>query len=282
MDRRQFLIGATTTVGAVTFLGQAAGCASAPAPIGGQGYRLVWSDEFDTLDTSVWQPEPWHAQEFDWSKVSVADSILTLTADLTPTTSQPPFATLASIGPRAAARPFHPDAKVWQEGYFEIRARATNDPWTKLALWFMSYETANCWPEPRRCWIPNSEWDMVENGIRAGYAGASAYANVQHASVVHRNTGSPCGVADTSHRYLWDAPAGGLCDWHVWSGRWTATDLTTYLDGQPLGSQPVYPDSTPQPMYMLLTAAPLSSVLGNPPKPATIETQVDYVRVWQK
>jgi hypothetical protein len=280
MDRRRFLISATTTVGAFTLLGQASGCE--PGPIAGQGYRMVWNDEFDTLDRSVWQPEPWLARDFDWSRVSVANSILTLTADPTPTPPHPTFTTLASIGPRAAARPFHPNAKVWREGYFEIRARATKNPWTKLALWFMSHETANCWPEPRNCWIPNCEWDMVENGIRAGYAGASAYADVQHVSAVHRNTSGPCGTPDTSHLYVWDAPAGGLCDWHVWGGKWTATDLTTYLDGERLGSQPVYPDSTPQPMYMLLTAAPLGSVVGNPPKPAIIETQVDYVRVWQK
>jgi hypothetical protein len=279
MDRRRFLLGATSTVGAFTLLGPASGCAPAP-PVAAPGYRLVWNDEFDVLDTSVWQPEPWHAQDFDWSKVSVANSILTLTADLTQTPAV--FTTLASIGPRAAARPFHPSAKVWQEGYFEIRVRATKSPWTKLAIWFMSHETANCWPEPRNCWIPNSEWDMVENGVRAGHAGASAYADVQHASFVHRNTSDECGAADSYHRYLWDAPSGGLCDWHVWSGRWTATELTTYLDGQQLGSQPVYPDSTPQPMYMLLTAAPLGSVLGNPPKPAIIQTQVDYVRVWQR
>ena len=38
---------------------------------------------------------------FDWSKVSVADSILALTADLTPTPPYRAFTTLASIGPFA-------------------------------------------------------------------------------------------------------------------------------------------------------------------------------------
>jgi hypothetical protein len=279
MDRRRFLVGATTTVGALTLL---QGAACEPPPIAGQGYRLVWQDDFERLDLSVWQPEPWYADGFDWSRVSVANSVLTLTADPTPTAPATRFTTLASIGPRAASRPFHPQAKVWQEGYFEIRARATKSPWTKLALWFMSHETANCWPEDRSCWIPNAEWDMVENGIRAGYAGSSAYADVQHVSALHRNTSAPCGAADTSSKYVWDRPAGGLCDWHVWGGRWTSTELTTYLDGQRLGSQPTYPDSTPQPMYLLLTAAPVTAVKDNPPMPAILQTQVDYVRVWRK
>jgi hypothetical protein len=275
MDRRSFLVGATTAVGGFTLLGQAAGCE--PAPIAGEGYRLVWQDEFDTLDTTVWQPEPWYASTFDWSGVSVADSIITLRADLAAPRA---FTTLASIGPRAAARPFHPQAKVWQEGYFEVRMRCTDDPWTKLAFWFMSHESSNCWPEPRNCSILNGEWDMVENGIRS-WAGPSGYANVNHVSVVHRNTSHPCGIQDEGRHYTVN-PGSNLCDWHVWGGKWTATELTTYLDGERVGSQPVY-DSTAQPMYMLLTAAPTNSQPpSNPPRPAFIETQIDWVRVWQQ
>lgn len=280
MDRRSFLMGATAAVGGFTLLGQTTGCA--PGPIAEQGYQLVFADDFDTLDTSVWQPEPWYASVFDWSKVSVADSILTLRADLTPTPPYREFTTLASIGPRAASRPYHRNAKAWREGYFEIRARCTKNPWTKLALWFMSHESANCWPEARYCWIPNAEWDMVENGVRAGYAGPAAYADVNHVSVLHSNTSDTCDVPDTSTVLSQDHPGGGLCGWHVWSGKWTATELTTYLDGQPQGTHEPYP-STAQPMYMLLTAAPLGSLGTNPPpKPAVIETQIDWVRVWQR
>jgi beta-glucanase (GH16 family) len=284
MDRRQFLVGASTTVGAFTLLGQAPGCE--PGPIAGEGYTLVWSDEFDTLDTAVWQPEPWYASVFDWSKVSVVNSVLTLTADLTPSPPHREFTTLASVGPRAAARPFHPQAKAWQEGYFEIRARCTNDPWAKLALWFMSHESANCWPDQRDCTILNAEWDMVENGVRTTFAGPSAYADVNNVSVLHRNTSNPCGIQDTSRVFSKDFPGGGLSDWHVWSGKWTAAELTTYLDGQVLGTQATYPDSTGQPMYMLLTAAACMRVdsppPGHPPPPETLETQIDWVRVWQK
>jgi hypothetical protein len=280
MDRRSFLVGATTVVGGFTLLGQAAGCE--PGPIAGEGYRLVFEDDFATLDTSVWQPEPWYASVFDWSKVSVADSILTLTADLTPTPPHREFTTLASIGPRATSRPYCPNAQAWQEGYFEIRARCTKDPWTKLALWFMSHESANCWPEARNCSILNAEWDMVENGVRAGHAGPAAYADVNHVSVLHSNTSHPCGVQDAPRILGTDHPGGGLCDWHLWSGKWTATELTTYLDGQPQVTHAPF-DSTAQPMYMLLTAAPLGSIGANPPpKPEVIETQVDWVRVWQK
>lgn len=277
MDRRTFIKGATAAVGGFTLLGQSAGCE--PAPIAGQGYRLVWQDEFDTLDP-IWQPEPWYTSVFDWSKVSVADSVLTLTADLTPTPPHRAFTTLASIGPFADTYPHRPQAKAWQEGYFEIRARCTNDPWTKLALWFMSLETSNCWPDQRNCSILNAEWDMVENGIRS-WAGPSGYADVNHVSVLHRNTSGVCAIDDTSRSYSVEG-LSGLCDWHVWSGKWTADEVTTYLDGQRLDSQPTF-DTTAQPMYMLLTAAPTNSQPpANPPKPESMETQIDWVRVWQK
>jgi hypothetical protein len=280
MDRRSFLVGATTAVGGFTLLGPTSGCA--PAPIAGAGYQLVFEDDFDDLDMNVWQPEPWYQSVFDWSNVSVANSVLTLTANLAATAPRRDFTTLASIGPRAPSRPYHPLAQAWREGYFEIRARCTNDPWTKLALWFMSHESSNCWPEPRNCSIPNAEWDMVENGIRAAHAGSVAYADVNHVSVVHTNTSDTCGVPDEAIARWTDHPAGGLCDWHVWGGLWTATSFTSYLDGQPQVTQ-VTTTPIAQRMYMLLTAAPLGPLGASaPPKPDVIETQIDWVRVWQK
>jgi beta-glucanase (GH16 family) len=63
---------------------------------------------------------------------------------------------------------------------------------------------------------------------------------------------------------------------------WTATQVTWYLDGQALMSAPVY-DSLNQPMFVLLqmwvggwTSDPTAAT------PAVIETQVDWVHVWQK
>jgi hypothetical protein len=142
-------------------------------------------------------------------------------------------------------------------------------------------ETSNCWPDQRNCSILNAEWDMVENGIRS-WAGPSGYAKVNHVGALHRNTGGPCGVPDTPLRSYDVQGLSGLCDWHVWSGKWTADEVTTYLDGQRLGSQPTH-DTTAQPMYMLLTAAPTNSQPPeNPPRPESMETQIDWVRVWQK
>jgi hypothetical protein len=256
-----------------------------PAPIAGQGFELVFEDDFDTLDTSVWQPEPWNETHIDPSRINVADSIITF--EWIPNASAPwqDYTRLASVGPSSPTYPYRPDAKAWQEGYFEVRARCTNDPWAKLAIWFMSLETANRYPDifDRDCSRLNGEWDMVENGIRNSVE-TGGYANVNHVSPIHRNTSHqqlpPCGIPDIDRSYQWDG--SNLCDWHVWGGLWTGSDVSTFLDGVYLGSQTTF-DTTAQPMYMLLECKRTNSApIGGEPEPSTLETQVDWVRVWQR
>lgn len=280
MDRRTFIKGATVAVGGFTLLG-AQGCE--PGPIAGQGYRQVFDDDFETLNTNVWGPTPAHRDTIPPGAFTVADSILTVRADL----SRPRlYEELTTLGPFSSTVPHYPQATAWQEGYFEIRARCTNDPWTKLALWFFSLEAPNYANATRPCVHLNSEWDMVENGVRLAFAGPeTGRADVNSVSVLHRNTNSPCDLPDETRMAVTDFPGGGLCDWHVWSGKWTSTELTTYLDGQLLKTQAPY-DTTAQPMYLEISAAPAASLTSPPPgmpePPAFIETQVDWVRVWQK
>lgn len=251
-----------------------------PAPIRGQGYRLVFEDDFDTLNPNVWGPQPAHRTTIPPGAFTVADSILTVHADLS---RARPYEELTTLGPYRTATPHYPHATAWQEGYFEIRARCTPNPWTKLALWFLGLEPANYHKATRPCARLTSEWDMVENGIRAGWE-AGATADHNHVSVLHRNTGGGCGQPDpTPRQYAKDGT--GLCDWHTWSGHWTPSQMTTYLDGQPMGTLATY-DTTAQPMYLIISAAPLTAPTQTqpdfPPPPPYIETQVDWVRVWQR
>jgi beta-glucanase (GH16 family) len=100
---------------------------------------------------------------------------------------------------------------------------------------------------------------------------------------IHRNSSGDYGVADQQNSNNWQ-PAGVdlTSDFHTYGMLWTATQITWYLDGKPLMSAPVY-DSTNQPMFLLLqmwiggwTMDPDSTT------PTTLDTQVDYVQVWQK
>jgi hypothetical protein len=253
-----------------------------PTPIAGQGYELVFEDDFDTLNRDIWNPPPAHGTDWPSGHVVAASSILTITADQSFTR---PYEEVWSLGPRRAdypTYPNYPNAVAWQEGYFECRCRATDNPWTKLALWMFSLEDKNAFNTGQRnCSVVNAEWDMVENGARAGQLPAgSGYANTQHVSNIGRNTNGVCGVLDTFKQYVVE-PGGNLCDWHVWSGKWTATRLYTYLDGVLLGSQATF-DTTAQPMPFIFLAAPTNwAPSGGEPLPDFIVTEVDWFRVWQ-
>jgi hypothetical protein len=170
---------------------------------------------------------------------------------------------------------------AWQEGYFEVHCRITNDPWTKLALWFFSLEDKNAWNTgSRNCSILNAEWDMIENG-GSGNAAAGRFANDWHVSNIGRNTNSVCSVSDFFRTYNDDQTGQNLCDWHTWAGKWTATRLYTYLDGVLLGSAATF-DTTAQAMPFIISAATINGIpLGNPPVPDFIVTEVDWFRVWQ-
>jgi hypothetical protein len=253
-----------------------------PTPIAGQGYELVFEDDFDTLDRSIWSPPPWHGVDWPSGHVVASSSILTVTADL----SFPrPYEEVWSLGPQDPGIPRYPNALAWEEGYFEVRARVTNDPWTKLALWFNALEGANYFGGTRPCDRHLCEWDMVENGGRAGFAGPTAYADLNHVTVQHRNTGGTCGVPDVAASQTVNGT--DLCNWHVWGGRWTPTTVESYLDGVRLTTGAT-PDTFAQPMPFIISSAPLNytqamiTQWGIPAAPAFIITEVDWFRVWQQ
>ena len=252
-----------------------------PAPIAGQGFELVFYDDFEgtSLDTSVWVPHPSRGTSFPPEQVSVADSVMTVTADQA---ANPDYVEVWSLGPiRAAATyPRFPDAKAWKEGYFEVRAKVTDDPWTKLALWFLNVEDKNVYGTGVNRSTLNAEWDMVENGVHV-WEGTTGYADVNHVSVVHRNTTSATGIPDQQRMYDTDH-ASGLNDWHTWGGLWTGSDVSTFIDGVYQGTQTTY-DTFDQPMAFVVSAAHTNSIpVGPPPEPDFIVTEIDFFRVWQR
>jgi len=261
-----------------------------PAPIAGQGYELVFEDDFlgTSLNLDVWRPPPHHGTEFLPGEISVADSILTITADFDAVPNN--FVEVWSLGPQSPlgnGYPRYPNARAWQEGYFEVRCRVTNDPWTKLAMWMFSLEQENAYQLPRNCSMLNCEWDMVENGGLAGQDGPTKYADLNHMHAFHRNTSGPgvCGVPD--HSGYQEASGTGLTDWHVWGGQWSANRIATYLDGVLKTTYKPY-DSWSQPMAFIMTSAPLNytpamiTQWNIPAPPAAIVTDVDWIRVWQR
>jgi hypothetical protein len=259
-----------------------------PGPIVGEGYELVFEDDFlgSSLNTDIWVPPPHHGTAFNPGEVAVSNSILTITCE------PPAFVEVWSLGPQSPignGYPRYPQAKAWEEGYFEVRCRVTNDPWTKLAMWFFSLEQENSFGLTRDCSKLNSEWDMVENGGLAGFSGPTKYADLNHMHAFHRNTSDVCGVPDRSGS-LDTSPGSGLCNWHTWSGKWTGYKLQTYLDGvlQTTLTDSQFLTSWAQPMPFIMSCAALNYTQamidqwGIPARPAEIVTDVDFFRVWQR
>lgn len=255
-----------------------AGCV--PAPIRDQGYQLVFEDNFDTLDTTTWGTATFCCR---YLPPTVADGVLTLQ------TSSPEWrGQTATTGPRRPSpEPNFPNARAWQEGYFEARIRFTDNPWVWPAFWLFSLAKSEAWPG-EDCRFLTSEWDIMENGIPnddGAHPAATTYFTALHRNT--RNAGSDyCGQPDATRTAERDYPRAtpedpALAGWHVWAGRWTEDELCTYLDDVEIQCMEPY-DTTAQPMQIEFALGYLQNCGGCPPRPSELEMQVDWVRVWQQ
>jgi beta-glucanase (GH16 family) len=251
-----------------------AGCA--PPPVDSGGYRIVFQDHFNgTALNPIWATAPFGNS----LPATVDDGLLTITSTAA---NGHRWGYLASTGPRQDGEPSYPFAHAWQEGYFEARIRFTDSPWSWPAFWLFSLAKTEAWPD-EDCRRLIAEWDVMENGVEN--ADGTRPASSWYFSALHRNTsdGTDDGYCGTPDEYLGtsrDFTGTDLSDWHVWSGLWTAGELCTYLDGVEIQCMAPY-DSTPQPLHLTLTMQYLAQCDGCPPRPAELEMQVDWVRVWQ-
>ena len=110
--------------------------------------------------------------------------------------------------------------------------------------------------------------------------GRTGYAAVHACRSSARSASGPCGVVGTQLVLSVAKPERGLRDWHVRSVPWTAPVVTTYLDGQLIGTQPVYEDTFDQPMCFAISAArAIATLEGNRRRPAFIEAPGGWFRV---
>lgn len=259
---------------AVAVVLSAGGCHGCePSAIGHQAYELVFDEQFDTFDTSVWAThQPWYGEPPAGSVV-VENGILTLSSRAS---DGHPSVEVPSLGPRTGTSyPFYPQARTFQEGYFEVRMRYTHSPHSRPAFWMLGAERAQRFPD-LACPTLQGEWNIMENFY-------SPAADQFHAAQ-HRNTGGLCGVPHelTNFTALVDFD---LSDWHIYGGRWADGQLCASIDNVAVGCMTAY-DTLAQPMYLILSqGANCPSWVGtacNKPVPDEIVTQFDWVRVWQR
>jgi len=238
-----------------------------PAPIAGQGYAKVFGDEFDgPLDPAVWTKKLFWEDEPRARAVVVSNGTVKIS-------NKRPFIDDQSLttGPYWFGDPVK---RSWQFGYFEARMRFTDAKGSWPAFWLISkaHATAdwpNC-PEPDL----NFELDIME------YQGDEP---TRFYGTQHRNTGNVCGDDDETRAVITN-PGVLAADWHVFSVKWTADDLTWYVDDVAQGSQPLF-DSGDQQMYLALTMQACGWDSTNDCDAATpdpLVTEVDWVKVWQR
>jgi hypothetical protein len=240
-----------------------------PVAIAGQGYRQVFRDDFDgTSLGSAWTPKQFWEDDPRPGAVAVSDGTVKIR-------NAWPYYDDQSIttGPYSFGDPVE---KAWEFGYFEARMKFTDATGSWPAFWLISsaHATWTNWPT---CPEPdlNFELDIME------YQGDEP---TQFYGTEHRNTGDLCGTPDAT-RSVFTKPGKLAGTWHTFALKWTSTDLTWYVDGVQQGSpQPLF-DSGDQLMYLALTMQACgwdSSNACDSSTPAVLETEVDYVDVWQK
>lgn len=222
-----------------------------PAVIAGQGYNLAFEDDFTTLDTGIWREQVWWLPE-SAANFAVSNSILRITTNAGDSQDQ------YSLMTRNQA---------WQYGYFEARMRWSRSTANFPAFWMLSdnwIRTGNCTT------YKISEYDIFE-----GFPNLENPTTFRsHSGTIHRNTNAGCGMAD-EFRDNWTTDCGFELaeNWRTYSGLWTPTTASVYVEGVKLKEWPVY-DTTNQPMRMFFKSHRRSAT--------TVWTEVDWFRVWQQ
>jgi hypothetical protein len=245
------------------------GRATEPSPIADQGYRLIFSDEFDgPLDVGErgyrWCPRLWWRQPAERRQYGVKDSCLYLRlfrdngwSDCAVTTEWSDVS----------------GGTFFRGGYFEARINCAK-AWN--AFWLFSVSHSRGIPEntPQH-W--NSELDILETD--------SAQPN-RFVGTLHSNTASPGNTGppdqqNTNNNH--DMPTPLLGQWHRYAVLWTRRETVWFVDDAPVIRYPAFASSW-QDMFLILSLGK-GGVNGGPPPPVSaesIEMLVDWVRVWQR
>ena len=237
-----------------------------PAPIAGQGYTLRFNEQFDSLSRTIWDDHLWYQDGPPPANTQyVQDGLLHLVSRRSQGYPQIEVTT-QSAGLR------------FKQGYFEARMRWTKGPGSWPAFWLLSYAHATNpnWPQPA-CPIPDclaAELDVMEG------QGSTPF---DFYGTIHRNSASFYGVPDQQNDNNWHPQSFDLtAGFHTYAAKWTATEVSWYLDGQFTHSAPVW-ESFNQSMFLILymwTGGWTSDTTTATPD--ELKTEVDWVRVWQR
>jgi Glycosyl hydrolases family 16/Bacterial TSP3 repeat len=236
-----------------------------PSPIAGMGYHQTFRDDFDTLNRGVWDDHIWYdgRPSSTWTNFQYAQNgILHLATSRNYSCGSGCNYPINTVTTQRSG-------KTFQHGYFEARMKWTKGNGAWPAFWLYSYQHAI---DEDQCKTQAGEIDVME--------GQGSEPNVLYGTV-HSNTNG-CAPGDAQNGNNWQPVDADLTTaFHTYAALWTPTTITWYLDDKLIMSAPTYATNN-QRMFLLLsmwsggwTTDPDATT------PDVIETQVDWVSVWQ-
>ncbi|MEZ5227873.1 MAG: glycoside hydrolase family 16 protein [Acidimicrobiales bacterium] len=240
------------------------------------GWRLVWSDEFEVFDASKWSVE--HStyghgngelQCYQASNVVVNDGLLRLIATDTPT-----------VCPRNEARNYtsgmvrSSGLADWTYGRFEVRARFPSGSGLWPAAWLSPTDSVyGAWPR-------SGELDIVE---------ALGHADDRVVGSLHWM--GPKGHELANREYFLPHGTGFNDDFHTFAVVWEPDRIVWFVDDVEYHRVDAWPSTVgpapapfDQPFYLKLNLAVGGGAAGLPDDstsfPATYE--IDWIRVYQR
>jgi hypothetical protein len=256
-----------------------------PGPAGPAGYELEVEDTFDgpDLDPALWLPcylPQWSSRRASAARYRLADGRLHLLVE----EDQPPWCPefdgqvrvsslqtgvfSGPLGSPVGQHRFTPHALVREEqepaalytpryGFFEVRARVSDDPSSMAALWMIGFEDR---PE-RSAEICVFEIFGRDVGPERSAVGMGL-----------RPFGDPRIVDEFAAEPL----SIDARDFHVYAAEWTPEHVVFFVDGVPVKTVRQSPD---YPMQFLLDVYALPGPDGSPPPgPYPKELVVDFFR----
>ena len=249
------------------------------------GYELAVEDAFDVpeLDTGLWLPyylPHWSSRAASAARYRLGDGHLRLVVE----EDQPPWCPeldgevrvsslqtgefCGPVGSAVGQHRFHPAAVVREAqenarlytpryGFFEIRARVSDDPSSMAALWMIGYED-----EPER----SAEICIFEIFGRDVAAGRTAVGMGLH----------PFGDPLITDEFAAEVLPIDARDFHVYAAEWTPERVSFFVDDEQVN---VVRQSPAYPMQFMLDVYAFPGPGGAPPSgPWPKELVVDWFR----
>ncbi len=262
--------------------GSSAGAAAPPPPTSGaaggvpSGWKLVWSDEFDTdglPDPTKWGYDTdrnaagWYNNELQYYAAGRLENSRVQGGSLFITARKEQLSTQADYGGQnySSARLLTRGLASWTYGFFEVRAKLPCGMGLWPAIWMLG--TKGAWPA-------DGEIDIMEQkGWAPGTILGTAHMQDFNGGNGKGSSTSVIDTCNTFHKYQVKWTADALS--------WGVDDVVFYTYARPAGStNSNWPFDNPQ--YLLLNVA-VGGTLGGTPDDSLLPRamEVDYVRVYQ-